>query len=62
MAFRKTYGVGLNKEEAEKVECLFNYDELWDYLQGQGIEDDRIQRLQTRLNKAIKQAVAEEMI
>ena len=56
------FGPGLNKEEAEYVMALFNTDELWDYLQEHGIEDDRITRLDDRINIAIKQAVKEEMI
>lgn len=59
---KQKFGVGLNKEEAEYVKGLFNYDEMWEYLQNQAIEDDRITRLNGRIEKAIAQAVAEEMI
>ena len=55
-------GVGLNKEEGEKVRGFFNYDELWEYLQDQGISDMRITRLDDRINAAIKKAVEQEMI
>ena len=59
---KRKMGVGLNKEEAEYVMALFNTDELWEYLQGRGIEDNRITRLNDRINIAIKEAVKQEMI
>jgi hypothetical protein len=55
-------GVGLNKEEAEYVAGLYNWDEMWDYLQDHNIKDERITRLGKRIEKSIKAAVAEEMI
>ena len=62
MVYKRTFGRGLNKEEREKVECLFNYDELWEWLGDQGIEEDRIERLQGRISTAIKKATDEEAI
>ena len=59
---RVKLGAGLNKEEREYIEALFNYDELWDYCADHYIEQDRVERLQGRLNKAIKGAVDEEAI
>ncbi len=59
---RPKLGVGLSKEEGEYVEGLFNYDELWEYLQGQGISEARITRLNNQIEEAIKKAVLEEMI
>lgn len=59
---RQKLGVGLNKEEAEYVKGLFNYDELWEYLQNQSINDIRITRLNKRIEEVITHAIEQEMI